>query len=98
MRGLPAPLVMIVVGIIGSYLSFVLAVRLDPSVVLLGIVPPLLYDAALHTSLVDFNPNRRTILFLSIGLVAATAAVIAVVVHAVMPSIWRWCFVHHLTG
>lgn len=88
--GLPGPLVMIVVGIIGSYLSFVPAVHLDPSVVLLGIVPPLLYDAALHTSLVDFNANRRTILFLSIGLVAATAAVVAVVVHAVMPSIPWW--------
>jgi CPA1 family monovalent cation:H+ antiporter len=88
--GLPAPLVMIVVGVIGSYISFIPTVHLNPEVVLLGILPPLLYDAALHTSLVDFNANRRTILFLSIGLVAATTAVVAVVVHAVMPSINWW--------
>lgn len=88
--GLPAPLVMIVVGVIGSYLSFVPDVHLDPQVVLLGILPPLLYDAAQHTSLVDFNANRRSILLLSIGLVAATTGAVGVVVHAVMPSIPWW--------
>ncbi|MGN6723067.1 MAG: cation:proton antiporter domain-containing protein [Marmoricola sp.] len=88
--GLPAPLVMIVVGMIGSYLSFIPDVHLNPEVVLLGILPPLLYDAALHTSLVDFNANRRSILLLSVGLVAATTCVTGVVVHAVIPSIGWW--------
>ena len=34
-------------------------VHLDPDVVLLGLLPPLLYAAAIQTSLVDFNANRR---------------------------------------
>ncbi|MBF4163885.1 Na+/H+ antiporter [Nocardioides acrostichi] len=83
---LPAPLVLVVVGVVGSYLPFVPRVELEPEVVLLGLLPPLLYSASLSTSLVDFNANRRPILLLSVGLVAATTLVVGVVVHAVLPS------------
>jgi monovalent cation/hydrogen antiporter len=76
-----SPLVLIVVGIVGSYLPFVPDVHLHPEVVLLGLLPPLLYAAALQTSLVDFNANRRPILLLSVGLVAFTTAGVAVLVH-----------------
>ena len=69
---LPSPLVLIVVGVIGSYLPFVPDVQLEPEIVLFGLLPPLLYAAALQTSLVDFNANRRAILLLSVGLVAFT--------------------------
>ena len=69
---LPSPLVLIVVGVVGSYLPFVPDVQLEPEVVLFGLLPPLLYAAALQTSLVDFNANRRAILLLSVGLVAFT--------------------------
>ena len=76
-----APLTLIVVGIIGSYLPFIPDLELRPEVVLFGLLPPLLYAAALQTSLVDFNNNRRPILLLSVGLVAFTTAGIAVLVH-----------------
>jgi Na+/H+ antiporter len=90
---LPAPLVLIVVGIVGSYLSFIPNIELRPEVVLLGLLPPLLYSAALQTSLVDFNANRRPILLLSVGLVAFTTAGIAVLVHALLPNIgWAGSF------
>ena len=42
---LPSPLVLIVVGIVGSYLPFVPDVQLEPEVVLFGLLPPLLYAA-----------------------------------------------------
>ena len=71
--GLPAPLVLIVVGIAGSYLPFVPEVALSPELVLYGILPPLLYAAAISTSLIDFRTNRGSILSLSIGLVLFTA-------------------------
>ncbi|MGO4600142.1 Na+/H+ antiporter [Terrabacter sp. 2RAF25] len=74
---LPAPLVLIVVGIAGSYLPFVPEVALSPEIVLLGILPPLLYAAAIQTSLVDFRNNRATILGLSVGLVLFTALGVA---------------------
>ena len=90
---LPSPLVLIVVGVVGSYLPFVPDVQLEPEVVLFGLLPPLLYAAALQTSLVDFNANRRAILLLSVGLVAFTTAGVAVLVHALLPDLgWAPAF------
>ena len=61
--------------------------------VLLGLLPPLLYAAAIGTSLVDFNANRRPILLLSVGLVAFTTVGVAVVVHAILPEVgWAAAF------
>jgi len=74
---LPTPLILILVGILGSYLPFVPEVVLSPEVVLLGILPPLLYAAAIQTSLVDFRNNRGVILSLSVGLVIFTALGVA---------------------
>ena len=69
---IPAPLFLIVVGAIGCYLPFVPQIHLEPEVVLVGLLPPLLYSAAIQTSLVDFAANRGSILLLSVGLVVAT--------------------------
>ena len=89
----PAPLVLIVVGAIGSYLPFTPEIELEPEVVLLGLLPPLLYAAALQTSLVDFAANRRPILLLSVGLVVFTTAGVAVLAHALVPSLgWPAAF------
>ena len=68
----PAPLVLIVAGVAASYLPGLPEVRLEPEVVLLGLLPPLLYATAIRTSLVDFNANRRSILLLSVGLIVFT--------------------------
>ena len=83
--GLPAPLVLIVIGMIGSYLPFVPAVALSPEIVLLGILPPLLYAAAIQTSLVDFRNNKGVILSLSVGLVLFTALGVAVFLSWALP-------------
>ncbi len=91
--GLPPPLLLIVVGVVGSFLPMVPEVHLGAEVVLLGLLPPLLYAAAVQTSLVDFNANRRPILLLSVGLVAFTAAGVAVVVHLLLPDLgWPLAF------
>ena len=84
---LPSTLILIVVGVIGSYLPFVPDVALEPEVVLFGLLPPLLYAAAIQTSLVDFNANRRPILLLSVGLVAFTTAGVGVLVHWLLPGL-----------
>ncbi|MEX0426208.1 Na+/H+ antiporter [Nocardioides sp. DS6] len=85
--GLPAPLVLIAGGIAASYLPGVPEVHLEPEVVLLGLLPPLLYSTAISTSLVDFNANRRPILLLSVGLVVVTTFGIGALVHALLPGI-----------
>ncbi|MFL6024016.1 MAG: Na+/H+ antiporter [Marmoricola sp.] len=87
------PLALIVVGIIGSYVTFIPEIELHPEVVLFGLLPPLLYSASLQSSLVDFNANRRSILLLSVGLVAFTSGGIAVLVHWLLPSVsWAAAF------
>ncbi|MET0819691.1 MAG: Na+/H+ antiporter [Aeromicrobium sp.] len=67
-----APLVLIVVGIVGSYAPFVPDFELTPEIVLVGLLPPLLYAAAIRTSLIDFRANKRPIILLSVGLVLFT--------------------------
>ena len=59
-------------GAAASFVPFIPTVELTAELALVGFLPPLLYSAALQTSLVDFNANRRAILLLSIGLVAFT--------------------------
>jgi CPA1 family monovalent cation:H+ antiporter len=46
-----APLLLVVVGVVASYVPFVPDVELSPELVLVGFLPPLLYAAALRTSL-----------------------------------------------
>ena len=90
---LPAPLILVALGAAASFLPWVPEVHLTSEVVLVGLLPPLLYAAALQTSLVDFNANRRAILLLSIGLVAFTAVGVAVVAYAVIPAVtWPAAF------
>ena len=87
-----APLGLIVVGIAGSYLPFVPDFELTPEIVLIGLLPPLLYAAAIRTSLVDFRTNRRPIALLSVGLVLFTTAGVGVLVHLVFPVDWAVAF------
>ena len=86
----PAPLGLVVVGVVASYLPGVPTVHLTSDVVLLGLLPPLLYSAAIQSSLVDFNANRRSILLLSVGLVAFTTFGIGALVHLLLPGISWW--------
>jgi Na+/H+ antiporter len=91
--GWSAPLLLIAAGIAGSFVPGVPSVHLPEQVVLLGLLPPLLYAAAIQTSLVDFNANRRPILLLSVGLVVFTAAGVGAVVHALLPGLgWPAAF------
>ena len=91
--GFPAPLLLIAAGVAGSFIPGVPEVHLEPEVVLLGLLPPLLYATAVQTSLVDFAANKRTILLLSVGLVVFTTLGVGVVVHALLPGIgWPVAF------
>jgi Na+/H+ antiporter len=89
---LPPPLLLIVVGVIASFLPFVPEVELNPELVLIGLLPPLLYAAAIRTSLIDFRSNRRPIGLLSIGLVLFTTIGVGVVAHALLPISWPAAF------
>jgi len=85
--GLSAPLVLVVVGVIGSYLPFIPDIALNENLVLIGLLPPLLYAAAIRTSLVEFRSNRRSIGLLSVGFVIFSTIGVGFITHAVFPDI-----------
>lgn len=71
--GVAAPLILVVVGIGISYIPGVGPIELAPEVILSGILPLLLYAAAINVPLVDFRRNLDSISGLSIVLVIATS-------------------------
>ncbi len=78
--GAPAPLLLTAVGAGLSFVPGIPDVEVGPEVILLGILPPLLYAAAIRSSLVDLGANKRVIGLLSVGLVVFTAFGVAFVV------------------
>ncbi|MGC4875699.1 Na+/H+ antiporter [Micromonospora sp. DT43] len=85
--GLLAPIVLVVLGLALSFVPGVPHVELDPELVLIGILPPLLYVAALETSVPAFKNNIRPILLLAVGLVLFTAFVVGFVLHLLLPQV-----------
>jgi monovalent cation/hydrogen antiporter len=84
--GLLAPILLVIAGLLLS-LTPIPEVRLEPEVVLIGVLPPLLYVAAVETSVPAFRYNLRPILLLAIGLVLFTAACVGLVIHLVLPQV-----------
>ncbi|TSE14367.1 Na+/H+ antiporter [Arthrobacter sp. KBS0703] len=81
------PLLLVLAGVAGSFLPFVPPLELNPELVLVGLLPPLLYAAALRTSLFDFRSNVRTIGLLSVGYVIFATIAVGAVVHWLFPEI-----------
>jgi CPA1 family monovalent cation:H+ antiporter len=81
------PLALTVVGIGLSFVPHFLEIALTPDLVLIGLLPPLLYAAAIRTSLIDFKVNRRAILLLSVGLVAFSTVAVGFVSWVVVPGV-----------
>jgi Na+/H+ antiporter len=73
--GLPAAALLTLVGIVYALLPGP-NVALDPHLVLTLVLPPLLYSAALDSSLTAIRKNMRTVVSLSVLLVLVTALVI----------------------
>ncbi|WIM94851.1 Na+/H+ antiporter [Actinoplanes oblitus] len=84
--GFVAPLVLLVAGLGLSYVPGFPAAHLEPELVLIGILPPLLYVAALQTSVPAFRHALRPILLLAVGLVLLTAFAVGFVVHWMVPQ------------
>lgn len=82
-----APLVLVVVGIAASFLPGIAIEQFDPDVVLLVVLTPLLYSAALESSYRGIRANRRPIGLLAVGLVAFTATVVGLAAWWVVPGL-----------
>src|SRR5262245_25822454 len=90
---IPYPIFLVIGGLILGFVPGVPAVRLDPEIVFLIFLPPILWAAAYFTSLRDFQANLRPITLLAVGLVLVTTAAVAAVARAIVPGLgWPAAF------
>src|SRR5687767_2289583 len=91
--GVPYPIVLVVGGLALGYVPGIPQVELPPDLVLLIFLPPLLYGAAIFTSLRDLRADLRPITLNSVGLVLVTMLAVAAVAHLVIGLPWPVAFV-----
>ncbi|HEX6709504.1 MAG TPA: Na+/H+ antiporter [Rubrobacter sp.] len=89
----PYPILLVLGGSVLGFVPHLPQVELDPELVFLLFLPPLLYVSALFTSWRDFRANVRPITLLAVGLVLATTFVVAAVAHAAIGLPWAAAFV-----
>ncbi len=90
---IPYPILLVIGGLLLGLIPRIPTIELQPSLVLLLFLPPLLYWEALNTSFRDFKADLRAIGLLSIGLVIATTYIVAIVVHMFVGLPWPSSFV-----
>ena len=85
--GVASPLILLVVGAAVGYLPGVPEVNVPSSWILAGVLPPLLYGAAINVPVTDFRRNLRAIVGLSVVLVLISTLVIGLLLHALLPGL-----------
>lgn len=92
--GLPYPILLVVGGSAVGFVPGVPEVELDPDLVLLLVLPPLLFNAGYFSSARDLRENMRAITLSAVGLVLLTTVLVAVVAHAAVDGLpWAVAFV-----
>jgi len=81
------PLVLVLVGIGVGLLPFVPAIEVDPEIILVGVLPPLLYSAAIALPAIEFRRDFGPIAGLSFLLVVVSSLVLAGFFVVVIPGI-----------
>ena len=84
--GVAAPLILIVIGVAFSYLPGA-PTEVPHEIILLGLLPPILYSAAIQVPVVDFRRNFSSISALSVVLVFVTAFVTGFVLYLIFPDL-----------
>ncbi len=82
----PYPIVLVIGGLAVSLLPGIPAVTLNPDVIFLVLLPPLIFATAFHTSWRSFRMNLTTILMMAFGLVGFTVASVAFVTGRMLPG------------
>src|SRR5436190_289844 len=91
---IPYPIVLVIGGALFGFVPGLPEVTLDPDVVLVVFLPPLLYSTAFFANLGDLRRDLRAISITSIGLVLVTMCAVAVVAHHLIPGMsWEVAFV-----
>ena len=85
--GVPYPTLLVLGGLALAFIPGLPKIELQPDLVLLVFLPPLLFQAAVDSPTRDLRTNLAPLLRLSIGLVLFTMVVVAAVAHAVIPGL-----------
>jgi CPA1 family monovalent cation:H+ antiporter len=83
----PTPILQVIAGFVVGMVPGVEIPELDPSLVFFVFLPPILWSAAMFTSVRDFKRNIRSIGLLAVGLVLVTTAAVAVVARHLFPGL-----------
>lgn len=81
------PLLLVALGLGVSLLPFVPAVAVNPEIILVGILPPLLYSAAVQLPAIEFRRDFGAVAGLSVLLVLVSAVALALFFNAVVPGL-----------
>lgn len=85
--GVAAPIILVIVGVTLSWLPGVPEIEVPPEIILDGLLPPILYAAAISVPLTDFRRNLAPIAGLSIVLVVITAFAVGFVLYTMLPDL-----------
>jgi Na+/H+ antiporter len=80
------PIFLVLAGLLIGFIPGIPVISLQPDLVFLIFLPPLLYAAAWNTSWKDFWQFKRPIIMLAVGLVIFTSAGVAFTAHAMIPD------------
>ena len=83
----PAPIVLVLGGLAIAFVPGLPNVELEPDTIFLVFLPPLVYAAGWRTSPQELRAVVRPLALLAVALVFLTAAVVAVVAHALVPEL-----------
>jgi Na+/H+ antiporter len=84
---LPFPILLVFAGTLIAFLPGLPDNPIDPELVFLIFLPPLLYSSALAFPWADFRRNLKPILLLAVGLVVVTTVAVALVAWWLVPGI-----------
>ena len=85
--GVASPLLLLAVGIAVGYLPFVPGIQINPEWILVGVLPPLLYSAAVNLPAIEFRRDLRPIAGLSVILVVLSSLLLGLFFWAVVPGL-----------
>src|SRR5881227_715097 len=89
----PYPIVLVVGGALFGFVPGLPEVKLDPKVVLVVFLPPLVYGSSIFANFGDLRANLRGLTLSTIGLVLVTMGAVAWVAHALIPGLpWAAAF------
>jgi CPA1 family monovalent cation:H+ antiporter len=80
------PILLVLVGLLLGFVPFFQGIEIEPDLIFVIFLPPLLYEAAWNTSWKDFWKWRRVISSFAFPIVIITSCVVAVISHSLIPG------------